>query len=55
MEEKGEFKKGDLVKHKLFGIGRIIATAKVRNEQKLTINFGGIKRDILSSFVERVI
>lgn len=55
LEEKGEFKKGDLIKHKLFGIGRIIATAKVRNEQKLTINFGGIKRDILSSFVERVI
>lgn len=55
VENKGEFKKGDLIKHKLFGMGRILAVTKVRNEQKLTINFGGIKRDILSSFVEKAV
>lgn len=51
---KSEFKKGDLIKHKLFGIGRVTAVAKIRNELKLSINFGGINRDILSSFVEKI-
>ena len=55
MEEKGEFKKGDLVKHKLFGIGRVTNVGEYKNELKLSINFGGIHRDIISSFVEKVV
>ncbi|SMC08279.1 ATP-dependent helicase [Nitratiruptor tergarcus] len=54
IEKKAAFKKGDLVKHKIFGIGRVIGVSKAGKEFKLTINFGGQQRDILSSFVERV-
>jgi DNA helicase-2/ATP-dependent DNA helicase PcrA len=53
IEKKSAFKKGDLVKHKIFGVGRIIGISKAGKEFKLTINFGGQVRDILSSFVER--
>ena len=53
IEKKASFKKGDLVKHKLFGVGRVIGVSKAGREFKLTINFGGQTRDILSSFVER--
>ncbi|GHV07894.1 DNA helicase [Campylobacterota bacterium] len=48
------YKKGDLVRHKIFGMGRITAVAKSGREEKLTINFGGISRDILSNFVEAI-
>ena len=54
IEKRAGFKKGDLVKHKIFGIGRITGVSKAGREFKLTINFGGQIRDILSSFVERV-
>ena len=54
IEKRSSFKKGDLVKHKLFGIGRVIGVSKAGREFKLTINFGGNKKDILASFVERV-
>jgi DNA helicase-2/ATP-dependent DNA helicase PcrA len=54
LEKSSEFKKGDLVKHKIFGIGRVMEVAKVKKECKLRINFGGSKRDILASFVERI-
>jgi DNA helicase-2/ATP-dependent DNA helicase PcrA len=47
-------KKGDIVKHKIFGMGRILAVSKVGKEYKLKINFGGNERQILSSFVERI-
>lgn len=53
IEKSAGFKKGDLVKHKIFGIGRVIGVSKAGREFKLTINFGGQQRDILSSFVER--
>lgn len=49
------YKKGDLIKHKIFGIGRITSVSKFKNEEKLTINFGGIERMIMSSFVEKII
>lgn len=55
IESQNEFKKGDLIKHKIFGIGRVIEVAKVKNEFKLKINFGGNIKDIMSSFVEKVI
>ena len=54
IEKRAGFKKGDLVKHKIFGIGRVIGVNRAGREYKLTINFGGQQRDILSSFVERV-
>lgn len=54
-EKSTEFKKGDLVKHKLFGMGRVISVKKLTNDSNLAINFGGITRNILSSFVEKVV
>ncbi|CZE47531.1 ATP-dependent helicase [Campylobacter geochelonis] len=54
-EKSDDLKKGDLVKHKLFGMGRIISITKIKNESKLKINFGGINREIMSSFVEKVV
>ncbi len=54
LEKSTPYKKGDLVKHKLFGIGRILAISKVKREFKLKINFGGIHKDILADYVERV-
>ncbi len=49
-----DYKKGDLVKHKIFGIGRVQAVNKSGKEYKLLINFGGNKKEILSSFVQPV-
>ncbi|MSN96678.1 AAA family ATPase [Campylobacter sp. FMV-PI01] len=54
-EKSSDFKKGDLVKHKIFGIGRVESLSKIKNEFKLKINFGGICREIMSSFVEKVV
>ena len=54
LEKTTSFKKGDLVKHKIFGIGRIFGISKVKREFKLKINFSGTKRDILASFVEKI-
>lgn len=48
------FRKGDLVKHKIFGIGRVQACNKSGKEYKLLINFGGNKKEILSSFVQTI-
>jgi len=48
------YKKGDLVKHKIFGIGRVQGATKSGHEYKLKINFGSSKREILSSFVQSV-
>jgi DNA helicase-2/ATP-dependent DNA helicase PcrA len=48
------YKKGDLVKHKIFGIGRVQSANKSGKEYKLLINFGGNKKEILSSFVQPV-
>ncbi|MEA3352692.1 MAG: UvrD-helicase domain-containing protein [Campylobacterota bacterium] len=54
IEKNTAFKKDDLVKHKIFGMGRVLAVQKAGKDLKLKINFGGSKRDILSSFVEKV-
>ena len=54
IEKNSHYKKGDLIKHKIFGMGRIEKVIKAGKESKLTINFGGIKRNILSSFVEKL-
>ena len=55
IEQSSDYKKGDLVKHKIFGIGRVTAVTKVKKEFKLTINFAGNVREIMSSFVERAV
>ncbi len=54
IEKSSQFKKGDVVKHKIFGMGRIESVSKAGKEFKLKINFGGSQKDILSNFVEKV-
>lgn len=54
IEKQSSYKKGDLVQHKIFGMGRVQKAAKAGKDYKLTINFGGTRRDILSSFVEKI-
>ncbi len=54
LEKTTSYRKGDLVKHKIFGIGRIVEISKVKREFKLKINFSGTKRDIVASFVEKI-
>lgn len=54
VEKNTAFKKGDLVRHKVFGTGRVNGVSKSGQEFKLSINFGGTKKDILASFVERL-
>jgi len=54
VEKNTAFKKGDLVRHKIFGTGRVSGVSKSGREFKLNINFAGTKRDILASFVERL-
>ncbi len=48
-------KKGDLIKHKIFGIGRVMEITKIKSEFKLKINFAGNIKEIMSSFVEKVV
>lgn len=52
-QQSSSYKKGDLVQHKIFGMGRVQKAVKAGKDFKLTINFGGTKRDILSAFVEK--
>jgi DNA helicase-2/ATP-dependent DNA helicase PcrA len=54
IEKQSSYKKGDLIKHKIFGMGRVQKAVKAGKDFKLTINFGGTRRDILSSFVEKI-
>ncbi len=54
VEKNTAFKKGDLVRHKIFGAGRVVGVSKAGREFKLNINFGGNRREILASFVERL-
>ena len=54
VEKSTSFKKGDLVRHKIFGAGRVMGVSKSAKEFKLSINFGGNTREILASFVEKL-
>jgi len=54
IEKHSSYKKGDLIQHKIFGMGRVQKASKAGKDYKLTINFSGQRRDILSSFVEKV-
>jgi len=49
----GMFKVGGLVKHKVFGTGRIIGINKAGNKTKLKIDFGHNVREILSDFIQK--
>jgi len=49
-----ETKNNDLVKHKIFGIGKVVGSTKVGKGYKLKINFGGDIREILDNFVEKL-
>ncbi|MDE5592052.1 MAG: ATP-dependent helicase, partial [Helicobacter sp.] len=48
------FKKGDCVFHKIFGAGKILKVVKSGKEIQLSINFGGLIRNVLSSYVQKV-
>ena len=54
INKKSEYEKNDIVKHKLFGIGKVDSISKTGKDLKLKINFGGITKEILSSFVQKV-
>ncbi|MCD6433153.1 MAG: UvrD-helicase domain-containing protein [Sulfurimonas sp.] len=54
VEKNTAFKKGDLVRHKVFGTGRVSGISKSGREFKLSINFAGTTKDILASFIERL-
>ena len=54
LQENPSFKKGDLVKHKIFGIGRVIKVGRIKKDYKLTINFGGNTKEIISTYVEKI-
>lgn len=50
-----DFKKGDLVQHKIFGIGRILDLRKEGKDIRLDIIFGGITRNnILSDALKKI-
>lgn len=50
-----DFTKGDLVKHKVFGMGKVEEVVKSGSDVKLNINFGGMRRLILSNFIEKIV
>jgi DNA helicase-2/ATP-dependent DNA helicase PcrA len=54
IDKSSAFKKGDSVKHKIFGIGKVIICSKTGKDFILRINFSGNNRDILSSFVKKI-
>ena len=51
--KSSNYKKGDLVKHKIFGMGRVQSVNKIGKSYNLLINFSGEKKNILSSFVKK--
>ena len=53
LNESSAIKKGTLVKHKVFGTGRVLGINKAGRKTKLKIDFGGVIREILSDFVEK--
>ncbi|MDD0847655.1 3'-5' exonuclease [Campylobacter sp. 46490-21] len=54
IETTKEFRRGDLIKHKIFGIGRVLEVTQIKSDFKLKINFGGNIKEIMSGFVEKV-
>jgi DNA helicase-2/ATP-dependent DNA helicase PcrA len=54
LKESSTIKTGTLVKHKVFGTGRVIGINKTGNKTKLKIDFKGNIKEILSDFIEKV-
>ena len=54
IESTKEFRRGDLIKHKIFGIGRVLEVTQIKSDIKLKIYFGGNVKEIMSGFVEKV-
>jgi len=54
MKESNALKVGSLVKHKVFGTGRVIGINKAGKKTKLKIDFGSSVKEIFSDFVEKV-
>lgn len=54
IESTKEFRRGDLIKHKIFGIGRVLEVTQIKSDFKLKINFGGNVKEIMSGFIEKV-
>ncbi len=54
ISNKKVFKKGDLVEHRKFGKGRVLGVKKRGRDSLLIINFGGVKKEIISSFIEKI-
>ncbi len=55
---KGElysFKEGELVRHNIFGVGHIESIQENGDEINLKVDFGGLKRDIRSSCITKII
>jgi len=52
--KNSKYNKGDLVKHKIFGMGRVQSVNKIGKNYNLLINFSGKKKNILSSFVKPI-
>ena len=48
------FQKGDCVQHKIFGFGRIESVQGSGAAMQATINFGGMKRTIQTSFLSKI-
>ena len=48
------FSKGDLVKHKIFGVGRVKSVLKSSNNVVLNIDFTGMNKNIMSNFIEKI-
>ena len=48
MQKSTACKKGDLVKHKMFRMGRMTEDGKAGRDFKLKINFGGMRREIMA-------
>ncbi len=50
-EISGGFRVGEIVEHNIFGIGRVVNI----NLDRVIVNFGGVKREIMSSFLKSYI
>ena len=43
---------GAMVRHKIFGVGRVLEATGKGKEMKVRVSFGGNERVILASFLE---
>ena len=53
-QESDEYQRGDLVRHNVFGAGKVESVWGRGESLKLKINFGGLTRDLLASAVSKI-